>query len=69
MFGEIREFVSLWNLSGPDCFAQNDLHQVIRYSVADGESLSKSRKVILRISETLTVLANQQDWLEILQLQ
>jgi hypothetical protein len=36
MFGDIREFVSLWNLSGPDCFAQNDLHQVVRYSVADG---------------------------------
>ncbi len=40
MFGDIREFVSLWNLSGPDCYAQNDLHQVVRYSVADGKSLS-----------------------------
>ena len=37
MFADIRHFIALWNLSGPDCYAQNDLNQVVRYSVADGK--------------------------------
>jgi len=36
MFADVRSFASLFNLSGPDCFAQNNLNQVVRYSVADG---------------------------------
>ena len=37
MFADIRHFNELFNLSSPDCFAQNSLGTVIRYSVADGK--------------------------------
>ncbi len=48
MFADVRSYVSLFNLSGPDCYAQNNLNQVVRYSVADGNPLTAYPQVSRR---------------------